>query len=1663
MRVVPSIFFRVSKPDSIFPKAATSLCAVFIIFLTVSSALRANNGEPVVTLSDANGKSYRVCLACDNVINGGIVEGDEFGCPSPNWDPSLITNVVLPSGGSGDLEFVWIYTTDDPNDPFAQWTPIPNTNAPELDPGPISVTTYFRRCARRAGCTDYVGESNIVIKESVCCDNVTGGGEIGSSQTTCTFPFDPSAILSVSEPVGGSGAFEYQWVMSNAPSAYDPSNPDWVEIPGADSTIFDPDTIFQNTYFIRLSRRHGCNDYLGVSNMVSVTLENTLSIDTLISFPPTCFNGQDGSISMTVSGGATPYAYFWSNNIGDVEDPQGLAPGTYYVTIMDPMGCFLTDSIEVDNAPEMELYFSVLAESCLGANDGAVGVDSVALGIPPFTYLWSDSLAQNTPSINNLPPGDYTVTVTDAIGCTTAQSVFVPFGTALQLTVEATAPGCFGESNGSATVTGVNGGLSPFQFQWDDPLAQATKTASALSAGSYNVTVTDSLGCMGTSAVTVPEGVLIETTMVSNDALCFNSPNGSATVTATGGLEPYSYQWSDVLNQTTATAVNLAPGIYTVTVTDSSGCTTVDTALIQSPPPIEIELSSTPASCAGGADGSVSVTVLSGISGTSFILWNDPANSTSNVVNNLAAGSYFVIVSDSMGCAATGSVEVSEPTPIELSFASQSASCFNSSDGSLQVSATGGTTATPGVYQYLWNAPGNPTVDVLDDVTPGNYSVTVTDDNGCTAVGVGSIDSPPAILITFDIDSISCFGADDAGVTALVSGGHAPYSFAWDIPGAADTNFVDGLLPGLYNLTVIDSTGCSADTFVAISEPAPLIVLAAAENVICSSDQNGQAMANPQGGVAPYHYLWSDGQTTQIAGGLAPGTYAVTVTDAHGCQSSATAAVSFTSDFAISVVGNDVNCFAGSDGAASVSATGGASPYTYAWSTGDSSSVTANLTAGTYGVTVVDAQGCVLVDSVGIGEPPLLNCEAEVLAPVTIYGGSDGVAYVTATGGTAPYSYLWDNGSVTDTASNLAAGTHAVTVTDASGCTCVTHISLTNPSKIGNFIWNDLNQNGIQDPGESGVSGVTVHLTGNTFDGVAVDETTSSDADGFYDFDGLEPGFYYLEFGLVPNSVYTYQNVGDDALDSDVDPATGQTGGFPLASGYYNQTIDCGLIILDEMINVGDYVWLDTNRNGIQDSNENGIEGVTVKLYAMPGEVFQGSRVTDFLGHYLFENVPPGDYFLEFALNSLPNGYAVSPKDQGTNDLLDSDVDQITGRTQVFTVQPYTLDLLGYDMGAYKECDNVTDGGLVGYNEDLCGLGADPSPIISLAPPTGGFGDVEYLWLYSYIPIYNGPGDPNWTPIPNSNSPSYDPGPLLQSTYYIRCSRRQGCTEYPGESNIISKVVQPYPLTQIIDEPGTLCENEAGRFEAAIAGGGASYEWDFGTGASPQSANTRVVDGVSWAAQGIKTVTLTVTRFDCSLSVSTSVTVNNCFQPLIVVKDLEAVVDAQRIDLAWRAEANFDEVIYFVQRSEDGVHFENIGALSPLHALPGGGFEFTDLQPRLGDNFYRIKFESLMEDEFEGYSEVILAHYQPVGVSIVTAYPNPTKGELVVELLKPNEDQVLVEITTPYGQVMKRVLCPGLVDKHQFDLSDFPEGVYLIRVKQKGLRDFTHRIVKMDR
>jgi hypothetical protein len=1470
------------KPKACRPFSPTLTCLVALGLLLASFGLNAQPG-------------------CDNVVNGGIVEANEFGCPNPTWDPSPITSVTLPTGGTGTLEFIWMMTTDDPMMPFAVWSPIPGSTSASYDPGPISVTTHYRRCSRRSGCNDYLGESNIVTKEAICCDNVTDGGEIAADQVLCAVPADPAAITNVVLPTGGSNVLEYQWVSSITGTPYSPSNPDWILIGGATSMDYDPGMLAQTTYFIRLSRRYGCLDFDGVSNMVTVTI-----------------------------GG------------------------------------------------QINLALTSTAETCPNANDGTATISNIMGGITPYTYIWSD------------------------------------------------------------------------------PASQTVATATGLSPGNYSVTVTDNTGCSTSGTVTVDSASSIQLDFSHTDATCGDSQDGTATVTVSGGTAPFSFSWSDPATQSTQTALGLSPGNYFVTVTDANGCTAIGNEVVEAPMPVVLTTTATDVTCFGANDGTASASIQGGDPSFYNFLWNDPASSTSPNITGLAPGVYMLMVTDTNGCMVSADVTIAEPSALVLAMSSQAATCFDGNDGQASVVATGGT----GAYQYTWSATGSPNQPSIGNLAPGTYSVTVTDANGCTASNSTVVDAPEKVTPVIASSNVLCAGDTNGTASASVTGGNAPYTFLWS-NGATSASLAN-LAPGSYGLTVTDATGCTGTATTTISEPPALTLAINKTDVICEDDFTGTATAVPAGGVAPYSYLWGGGQITVSVGFLGVGSYIVTVTDANGCQISGTTTIVYTSTLASTVSSASASCYDSSDGSATATGLDGNAPYTYLWSNGGTTSTINGLAAGSYQVTLTDNDGCSVFNSVSVGAPPQLLCQAVVISPITVYQGSDGGAVAGATGGVWPYTYLWDNGVANDTVTTLNPGPHTATITDANGCTCLAQVTLISPSKVGNFVWNDLNQNGIQEPGEPGVGGVTVQLSGTTNAGQQpVNMTTVTDSLGQYAFDGLVPGFYKLKLFPQANQTFSYQNIGNDALDSDFNPADSSTISFPLPQGFFDAKWDAGLVVLDEKVNIGDLVWFDQNHNGIQDPFESGISGVNVRLFSMPSNTLVAVTTTNLLGKYLFQDVMPGTYVVEFNPNSLPNDYIFSPKDQGNDDSKDSDPFTNTGRTAQFQVFPFTLDNLTIDAGAYKECDNVTDGGLVGYDEDLCGTGADPSEIVNLALPTGGFGNLEYLWLSSNIPVYNGPGDPNWLPIPNSNSANYNPGPIGQTTYYIRCARRQGCPDYPGESNIVAKKITAYPLTQIIDEPYELCKLENGRFEAAIAGGGAAYFWQFGSDAVPQTASTRVVNAVYWSTAGTKTATLTVTRFGCSFSVTTNVLVDPCgIFNLVGIGDLGASVLGDAVQLEWKTIGDLSNAIMYVECSEDGENFNTITVMSSGNASEGETFSYLDTRPHFGQNIYRVKFEKMTGDKAEGYSATAKVNYQPDWAGRVVVYPNPSPNEVFVELLNPDSNPASITLMTPFGKTLERIELPAYTDKAPIELAAYPEGIYLIVVKQDGYREQIVKVVK---
>ncbi|MCB0637414.1 MAG: SprB repeat-containing protein, partial [Lewinella sp.] len=495
------------------------------------------------------------------------------------------------------------------------------------------------------------------------------------------------------------------------------------------------------------------------------------------------------------------------------------------------------------------------------------------------------------------------------------------------------------------------------------------------------------------------------------------------------GNGPYSFDWGNGVVDSVAT--NLGPGTGQVVLTDANGCVnTVDYALTE-PEVLTASATAYPVDCQGNATGSVVVLATGGTGAYNF-LWDDPAGQTLDSLSALPAATYQVEVTDANGCTTTAMAEVTEPPLLTAQATADSVSCFGQSDGAVAVAIAGGTPMTEIAWTQLSTGSEVGTSDNLSDLPAGVYEVAVTDANGCIATDQVTISQPDTLeLVNLLTTDPSCDGAEDGTAAANTSGGTGPYTITWQ--GGVSAPSVSNLGAGLQSVQVSDANGCFAEIFFELTAPTAVDVAIAVDSVSCAGGADGVAAVLPNGGTAPYSYVWSDTQTDSLAIGLAAGPISVEVTDANGCIASAMNEILEPTALALSLDPTDPSCNAGTDGSIVATAEGGVGPYSFAWDDGQNQATAANLAQGDFEVVVTDANGCTLSESATLGEPAALSAMTNA-EEQGCNGPPDGTATITVSGGTGPYEYLWADGQTTATATGLITGDISVAVTDAQGC-----------------------------------------------------------------------------------------------------------------------------------------------------------------------------------------------------------------------------------------------------------------------------------------------------------------------------------------------------------------------------------------------------------------------------------------------------------------------------------------------------------------------------------------------------------------------------------------------------------------------------------------------------
>ena len=780
-----------------------------------------------------------------------------------------------------------------------------------------------------------------------------------------------------------------------------------------------------------------------------------------------CYGSCNGSASVYANGGIPPYNYSWSPSGGTFSTASSLCAGTYTCVIQDFGGNVISRTFNITEPSAFSTSIGGTSMlSCFGMTNGWCGV-SVSGGTTPYTYDWSPGspTGDGTATISGLSSGVYFCLVTDANGCTVQLSRFIDEPPPVLASLASqTNVNCNGGANGAASVS-ASGGVGTYWFNWapGNPTGQGSSNVSNLTAGTWTCTIGDFNGCTTTQTVNITQPPTLVVAYLSDSyVLCFGGNSGTAAVSVSGGTGAYSYNWTpgNPPGDGTASVTGLTAGTWTCTVTDANGCVATRTFNITQPPPLSVNtVSQTNVLCNGAATGAATVVAGGGLPAYTYN-WTpgNPIGDGTATATSLTAGSWMCTVTDSRGCTNYRIFNITQPSAIVVTTLSQTNNtCNGGNNGAASINPPSGGV---GPYSYNWS-PGNPIGDgttAVTGLTAGTWTCTVTDFNACIVTQTFNITQPIAITGSIGHSDVSCFGGSNANAGLSVGGGNPPYSYDWSPgnPTGDGTTSVSGLSAGTWSCTVTDANSCSATITVNITQPPMLVASASSQtNISCNGGSNGAASVSVSGGTTSYSFNWTPGNPTgdgtSGVTGLTAGIWTCTVTDANACVATQTFNITAPSAPLVATVTQTyVSCFGGSDGSATASVSGGTPGYTYSWApVGGTSATATGLTPNCHTVTVTDANGCVVTQTVCISQPAQLTVSNASQTNVSCNGGSNGAASVNVSGGTTSYSYNWTPGNPagdgTASVTGLSAQTYTCTVTDANLCVNSSTISITEP------------------------------------------------------------------------------------------------------------------------------------------------------------------------------------------------------------------------------------------------------------------------------------------------------------------------------------------------------------------------------------------------------------------------------------------------------------------------------------------------------------------------------------------------------------------------------------------------------------------------------------------
>lgn len=887
-----------------------------------------------------------------------------------------------------------------------------------------------------------------ILTEGSYCLNISDAN--GCQTTECIFVNSPSTIdiVTSSTPTSINGGSDGSAAVS-ASGGVAPYSYLW----NTGATTANITNLSFGIYTVTLTDANGCIR-LG-SVVVNEPQCNGFYVSTTSS-NVSCFEGSNGTATATTNGGVTPFSYSWNDGLNQTTPTAlNLGAGVYTIVVSDRNGCLAVNTATVNEPDQLISSTNHINVSIQGGNDGEAEVNILG-GTGSYTYLWSNG---STSALNpNLTAGWYSVDVTDQNGCSISDSVYVnePPCNLFYAMVETNDAVCNGTATGQASVNFING-QAPYSISWSTGETNVTSITN-LAAGIHSVQVIDAQGCQVIQTYGVAEPSVLSIGLNPAQSSCYGSNDATIDASITGGTYPYYYyNWSN--GATTEDLINLAPGIYSVTIEDENGCQASAFVLLNQPDSITMSSSSVDVTCFGYSDASIDVQILGGTSPFSY-QWSNGA--TSQDLTGIDVGGYILNVTDANGCTPNNPLTVFIEQPMMVEAQNITVACPEPGSNLAEVTVI----PSGGNSMYSVSHDGGVTFGGIGDfvdslIVDAQYSIVVSDSNNClSAISLIDIDSNVAIL---DVSFNTCYvaGQTQELVNVNISGGQSNYSLSSDNGSSYGSSGLYSLnLPinSSYQLIAMDANGCLSETET-IGLPAIF-----SQNISVTSDYNGAAISCAgladgeasvvvSGGTGPFIYDWSNGQSGTVSTGLTAGNYSVVITDSNGCQLTGSITLTDPSPLILDAAivsdfnGFAIQCKGSATGEANASVSGGVMPYIYSWSNGVTVASATNLSAGTYSVVVSDANGCLSNGSVVLTEPDSLQAAA-IVSNVSCFSGSNGAINASVQGGVLPYSFTWNNGASSEDLNSIATGIYSLTITDANNCIYAMDQQVTEPEPI---------------------------------------------------------------------------------------------------------------------------------------------------------------------------------------------------------------------------------------------------------------------------------------------------------------------------------------------------------------------------------------------------------------------------------------------------------------------------------------------------------------------------------------------------------------------------------------------------------------------------------------